>query len=51
LIIEKDAFDNVIKLFIDKHIDNIDLAVLGFVKGFNKRKNYAIMSDYPSEIF
>lgn len=46
---EKEAFDSINKFLIDNRLENnIDLAILGYVKSFNKRKNYAIMTEYPN---
>jgi hypothetical protein len=51
MIIEKDAFDNISKFLIENKLtDTIDLAVLGCIRGFHKLKNFAIITEHPSEI-
>lgn len=51
LILEKEAYENMNKFLISNRMEkNIDIAVLGFMKGFDKYKNFAIATDYPTEI-
>lgn len=50
VVIEKEAFDDVSRFIINQRLDdNIDIAVLGFKKGF-LNKNHAVASEKASEI-
>ncbi len=51
MILDKDSYERVDKyLFTEHMLGSVDVAVLGYMKGFKGKKNGAIMTEHPLEI-
>jgi hypothetical protein len=48
---EEEGLASMNRLLSENKLDgNIDLAIMGRIRGFTKQKHYAIFTEYPTEI-
>lgn len=48
MIVDKDSYSQLDRfLYTERLLGSVDVAVLGYIKGFSGKKNGAIMTEHP----